>query len=175
MMTANICAYLGVSVDGYIADRYESVQFLEDVEGEGDNGYAQFYDNVDVVIKGGNTFRWLLDNNVKENPYEGKKVIVITSKNVAIDWDIEFYSGDLNTLFNRFNNEEFVWIVGSGALISELLNLNILTSMRLTLAPKLLGQGVNLFNDMTDQVQLNLKDVTQYNQFVELSYDVQYD
>lgn len=41
--------------------------------------------------------------------------------------------------------------------------------------PKLLGQGVNLFNDMTDQVQLNLKDVTQYNQFVELSYDVQYD
>lgn len=117
----------------------------------------------------------MLDNDVKENPYEGKKVIVITSKNVAIDWDIEFYSGDLNTLFNRFNNEEFVWIVGGGALISELLNLNILTSMRLTLAPKLLGQGVNLFNDMTDQVQLNLKDVTQYNQFVELSYDVQYD
>ncbi|MGZ9806559.1 hypothetical protein ACTMNS_00710, partial [Staphylococcus haemolyticus] len=37
------------------------------------------------------------------------------------------------------------------------------------------SQGVNLFNDMTDQVQLNLKDVTQYNQFVELSYDVQYD
>lgn len=100
---------------------------------------------------------------------------MITSKNVAIDWDIEFYSGDLNTLFNRFNNEEFVWIVGGGALISELLNLNILTSMWLTLAPKLLGQGVNLFNDMTDQVQLNLKDVTQYNQFVELSYDVQYD
>ncbi|WP_241960099.1 dihydrofolate reductase family protein [Staphylococcus haemolyticus] len=175
MMTANICAYLGVSVDGYIADRYESVQFLEDVEGEGDNGYAQFYDNVDVVIMGGNTFRWLLDNNVKENPYEGKKVIVITSKNVAIDWDIEFYSGDLNTLFNRFSNDEFVCIVGGGALISELINLNILTSMRLTLAPKLLGQGVNLFNDMTDQVQLNLKDVTQYNQFVELSYDVQYD
>ena len=47
---------------------------------------------------------------------------MITSKNVAIDWDIEFYSGDLNTLFNRFNNEEFVWIVGGGALISELLN-----------------------------------------------------
>lgn len=47
--------------------------------------------------------------------------------------------------------------------------------MRLTFAPKLLGQGVNLFNDIADQVQLNLKDVTQYNQFVELSYDVQYD
>ena len=51
----------------------KAYNFLEDVEGEGDNGYAQFYDNVDVVIMGGNTFRWLLDNNVKENPYEGKK------------------------------------------------------------------------------------------------------
>lgn len=82
---------------------------------------------------------------------------MITSKNVAIDWDIEFYSGDLNTLFNRFNNEEFVWIVGGGALISELLNLNILTSMRLTLAPKLLGQGVNLFNDMTPSSSIEFK------------------
>lgn len=31
------------------------------------------------------------------------------------------------------------------------------------------------FNDIADQVQLNLTAVTQYNQFVELSYDVQYD
>lgn len=174
-MSSNICAYLGVSVDGYIADRYESVQFLEEVEGEGDNGYAQFYDSIDVVIIGGNTFRWLLDNDVKENPYEGKKVIVITSQDVSIDWDIEFYSGDLKSLFNRFRDDEFVWIVGGSALISELVNLHILTSMRLTIAPKLLGQGVNLFNDMSDKVHLNLRDVTQYNQFVELSYDVQYD
>ncbi len=31
-MTADICAYLGASVDGYIADQWESVQFLEETE-----------------------------------------------------------------------------------------------------------------------------------------------
>ena len=31
------------------------------------------------------------------------------------------------------------------------------------------------FYDIADQVQLNLTAVTQYNQFVELSYDVQYE
>ncbi|KKI60175.1 Dihydrofolate reductase [Staphylococcus haemolyticus] len=34
---------------------------------------------------------------------------------------------------------------------------------------------VLLFYDIADQVQLNLTAVTQYNQFVELSYDVQYE
>ncbi|MDM7862496.1 dihydrofolate reductase family protein [Staphylococcus borealis] len=173
-MSANICAYLGVSVDGYIADQYESVQFLEEVEGEGDNGYAQFYDSVDVVIMGGNTFRWLLDNGVKTNPYEGKRVIVMSTQHVMIDWDIEFYSGDLKQLFTQFNNDALVWIVGGGALISELVNLNMLTSMRLTLAPNLLGQGISLFNDIKDNVHLTLRDVTQYNQFVELNYDINY-
>ena len=47
---------------------------------------------------GGRTFRWLIDNGVKENPYQGKKVVVISSKVTDIDWDIEFYSGDLDEL-----------------------------------------------------------------------------
>lgn len=93
---AEICAYLGASVDGYIANQSESVQFLEEVEGQGDNGYAQFYASVDVVIMGGKTFRWLLDNDVKENPYKDKRVVVISSQQISIDWDIEFYNGDLN-------------------------------------------------------------------------------
>ena len=35
---------------------------------------------------------------LKENPYQGKKVVVISSKVTDIDWDIEFYSGDLDEL-----------------------------------------------------------------------------
>ncbi|MCJ1655263.1 dihydrofolate reductase [Staphylococcus sp. NRL 16/872] len=173
-MTADICAYLGASVDGYIADQWESVQFLEETEGFGDNGYAQFYDSVDVVIMGGKTFRWILDNEVKENPYKDKRVIVISSQEIPIDWDIEFYNGDLKQLFEQFHNEEKVWIVGGGNLISKLMNLNILTSLQLTVAPTILGQGVSLFNDINEKVDLKLRNVTQYNQFVELDYMINY-
>lgn len=35
IMTKEVCAYLAVSVDGFIADKDESVQFLEEVKGEG--------------------------------------------------------------------------------------------------------------------------------------------
>lgn len=173
-MTAEICAYLGASVDGYIADQRESVQFLEEVEGQGDNGYAQFYESVDVVIMGGKTFRWLLDNDVKENPYKDKRVIVISSQQLPIDWDIEFYSGDLNQLFEQFENDEKVWIVGGGNLISELINLHILTTLQLTIAPTILSGRVSLFNDINEKVDLRLRNVNQYNQFVELEYLINY-
>ncbi|MCI2773987.1 dihydrofolate reductase family protein [Staphylococcus petrasii] len=173
-MTAEICAYLGASVDGYIADQRESVQFLEEVEGQGDNGYAQFYESVDVVIMGGKTFRWLLDNDVKENPYKDKRVIVISSQQLPIDWDIEFYSGDLNQLFEQFKNDEKVWIVGGGNLISELINLHILTTLQLTIAPTILSGRVSLFNDINEKVDLRLRNVNQYNQFVELEYLINY-
>lgn len=171
---AEICAYLGASVDGYIANQSESVQFLEEVEGQGDNGYAQFYASVDVVIMGGKTFRWLLDNDVIENPYKDKRVIVISSQQISIDWDIEFYNGDLNQLFEQFKPEEKVWIVGGGNLISKLINLNLLTSLQLTIAPTILSGGVSLFNEIDNKVDLKLRNVTQYNQFVELDYMINY-
>lgn len=121
---------------------------------------------------GGRTFRWLINNGVEENPYQGKKVVVISSKVTDIDWDIEFYSGDLDELFNRFNNNEKIWIVGGGKLISTLINLKIITSLKLTIAPTILTQGVELFNSIDEKVKLHLRDVTQYNQFVELDYEI---
>ena len=65
-----------------------------------------FYNSVDVVVMGGRTFRWLIDNGVKENPYQGKKVVVISSKSQILIGILKFYSGDLDELFNRFNNNE---------------------------------------------------------------------
>jgi len=169
-MAKEVCAYLAVSVDGFIADKDESVQFLEEVKGEVDNGYFDFYNSVDIVVMGGRTFRWLIDNGIEENPYQDKKVIVTSSNVIDIDWDIEFYNGDLDELFNRFNNNEKIWIVGGGKLISTLINLKILTSLKVTIAPTLLTQGIKLFTSINERVKLHLREVTTYNQFVELDY-----
>ena len=76
------------------------------------------------------------DNGVKENPYQGKKVVVISSKVTDIDWDIEFYSGDLDELLIDLIIMKKIWIVGGGKLISTLINLKIITSLKLTIAPR---------------------------------------
>lgn len=65
-----------------------------------------------------------------------------------------------------------IWIVGGGKLISTLINLKIITSLKLTIAPTILTQGVELFNSIDEEVKLHLRNVTKYNQFVELDYEI---
>lgn len=169
-----ICAYLSMTVDGYIADKYKSVDFLHEVDGEGDNGFSDFYNGVDLVVMGGNTFRWLLDSGVQENPYNDKRVIVISSEKVNIDWDIEFYEDNLENLNKIFSDYKRVWIVGGGQLISSMLNKKMINRLYVTLTPFILSDGVPLFNNVNQRIKLNLLDVKQFNQFVEVNYEVEY-
>ena len=57
-------------------------------------------------------------------------------------------------------------------MISTLINLKIITSLKLTIAPTILTQGVELFNSIDEEVKLHLRNVTKYNQFVELDYEI---
>lgn len=172
-MKNNVFAYLAMSLDGYIADSSENVTFLESVQGKDDNGFSEFYSNVDLVVMGGNTFRWLINNDsVVENPYKDKKVIVITSKKYKTDWDVEFFSEDLTKLEKIFQNYNKVWIVGGGRLISSMINLNMVHTIKLTIAPILLVDGIRLFDNLNSEIKLFLTDTIQYNQFMELEYNI---
>lgn len=52
--------FIASSLDGYIATKEELLDWLEQVEGKGDNGYSQFYETVDTVILGKKAFDWLI-------------------------------------------------------------------------------------------------------------------
>ena len=45
-MNRNVILYIAMSLDGYIATEEESLAWLFRVEGEGDNGYSEFYNTV---------------------------------------------------------------------------------------------------------------------------------
>lgn len=44
--------FIASSLDGYIATNDESLEWLYRVEGEGDNGFSEFYNTVDTIIMG---------------------------------------------------------------------------------------------------------------------------
>lgn len=172
-MQTKICACLSMTIDGYIADQDNSVDYLYKVEGEGDNGYSDFYKDVDLIIMGGNTLRWLLDNGVRENPYKDKSVIIVTSEAIALDWEVAFCN-NLDELKEIFDDYIKVWVVGGGQLISTMLNEQMINRLFVTIAPIILGDGVPLFKDIDQSIELKVMDVKQYNQFVELDYTVEY-
>jgi dihydrofolate reductase len=52
IMAREVILYIGVSLDGFIAKEDDDLQWLEEVEGEGDNGYAAMYETIDTTIMG---------------------------------------------------------------------------------------------------------------------------
>ncbi|MEW9052503.1 MAG: hypothetical protein AB2392_15185 [Neobacillus sp.] len=48
----NLVLFIASSLDGYIATKEESLEWLFAVEGEGDNGFSEFYETIDTVLMG---------------------------------------------------------------------------------------------------------------------------
>lgn len=48
--------FIAQTLDGYIADKQDNLDWLMAVEGEGDNGISRFLSSVDIVIMGSRTY-----------------------------------------------------------------------------------------------------------------------
>lgn len=54
-----VILFIAMSLDGYIAREDDSVDWLDSIEGSGDNGYKVFYNTVDTLIMGRRTYDWV--------------------------------------------------------------------------------------------------------------------
>ncbi|MBB4822797.1 dihydrofolate reductase [Sporosarcina luteola] len=166
--------FIASTLDGYIAAKDESLEWLFTVEGEGDNGFSEFYDTVDTVLMGKRTYDWIMKHEVKEFPYKNKECYVFTrSMNEDTD-DVKFISGDITHFVNQLKSKDGknIWIVGGGELLQPFLQENVVDELIITLAPTLLGKGIPLFREGNYQTNLFLKKIRNFNQFVELHYEV---
>jgi dihydrofolate reductase len=51
-MSRKIVLFIAISLDGYIARTDGDISWLDEVQGEGDNGYSEFIGSVDTVVMG---------------------------------------------------------------------------------------------------------------------------
>lgn len=159
--------YIAMTLDGFIADKDDNLEWLFKVEGKGDNGYQNFYNTIDSVVMGRRTYDWIIQN-MDEYPYKDKDSYILTNR--EIKEDLETFNNIID-LDNKINDKK-VWIVGGGQVISEYLNKGLVSEMRITVAPVILGEGISLFNNILKDVNLEFLDTSNYNQFVELHYKV---
>jgi dihydrofolate reductase len=131
---------------------------------------AEFLKGIDCYVMGSRTYEHALKLGW---PYGDTPTLVLTSRELPpVKQNVEFYSGDLNTLIDvklapRYRN---IWLVGGAILCQRFLELGLVDEIKLTIAPVLLGDGLRLFGPLTEQ-QWTLKDMAAYkNGFVELTY-----
>ncbi|MDW2879494.1 MULTISPECIES: dihydrofolate reductase family protein [Bacillaceae] len=170
----NIVLFIAQSLDGYIATKEDSLEWLFKVEGEGDNGYSEFYEEIDTIIMGKRTYDWIMKHEKGQFPYKNKDCYVFSRSQLEDTADVKFVNEDIVDFANSLKKEEGknIWVVGGGELLHTFLKEELLDELFITIAPSIIGDGIPLFKSGDYQLDLKLKGTRTFNQFVEIHYTV---
>ena len=169
-----IVVFIASTLDGYIATKEDSLEWLFKVEGEGDNGYAEFYETVDTVVMGKRTYDWLMQQELEEFPYKNKECYVFTRTPQQDTVDVKFVNEEVIEFVEKLQRQEGnnIWIVGGSELLIHFIKEKLVDEFIITLAPTILGEGIPLFKKGDYQLDLLFTGMRSFNQFVELRYEV---
>jgi dihydrofolate reductase len=157
--------YIAASLDGYIARKDGSIDWLTGIEnppGE-DYGYAEFIKGIDAIVMGRNSFEKVL--TFPEWPYP-KMVFVLSTKLNDIPAELKIrasiISGSPADVLNILSNKGYNNIyVDGGKTIQGFLQKDLIDDMIITRIPILIGNGIPLFGDLEkdlsfDQLSTNV-------------------
>lgn len=171
--------FIAASVDGYIARKDGSIDWLENpdyaLSGE-DYGYREFFDSVDALVMGRNTFETVLHFNPW--PYANKPVFVLSSREIIIPEAIKSTVSPMNA-----TPEEVIRIlkqrslshlyIDGGITIQRFLRDSLINEMIITRIPVLLGCGIPLFGPLQHDIHLRHINTRHYkNGFVQTRYEI---
>lgn len=173
-MTRKIRLFIAQTLDGYIATNEESLDWLFDVEGEGDNGYGEFLADIDTVVMGKRTYDWVMNQENGVYPYSELKGVIFSNSVFITPDHVHVVSGSVADWAKGALAEDGkdIWVVGGGELIRQFLEADFVDELIVTTAPVLLGDGVRLFPPGAYASKLELLGVKTYGQFAESAYRV---
>jgi dihydrofolate reductase len=170
-MKKKIVVYIAASLDGYIARENGEIDWLESVEGEGDNGYEAFYQTCDAVVMGKATYDHVL-KLTPEFPYLGKKCYVFSRSAQGKDQYVEFINESVALFLNNLSQEtKKIWLVGGADILADFLTAKRVDEFIISVIPVLLGAGIPLFKRGIPEMNLKLTDIKQYGQIAQLYYE----
>lgn len=176
--------FAAMSIDGYIADENDSLDWLfavADADPEMANGFMA---TVGVQVMGSTTYQWLLDHEdllthpEKWSAFFGElPTVVFSSRTVPIPdgADVTVVRGDViahrDALVAAAGDRD-VWIVGGGDLAGQFLDAGLIDRLSVTVAPASLEGGAPLLPRAIGSDRLRLVSAEQAGPFARLVYDV---
>lgn len=152
--------FIASSLDGYIAKPNDDLGFLKLVEKEGeDYGYAKFTDGIDTIITGRKTYDYVCKEIGSSHYDNGQRdIYVITRNEKPAQGRTTFYTGNLKELIYLLKSEngKNVYCDGGAEVINELLQLDLIDELIISIIPILLGEGTRLFKDGRQEQLLEL-------------------
>jgi dihydrofolate reductase len=178
--------YTATSIDGFIADADNSLEWLFQVGSGEEEGmqdeYPKFMSEVGAMAMGSTTYKWIAEHTgFLEDPAKWEYTIptwVFSSRDLprAEGLDIRFVRGDVRPVYDEMAaaaGGRNLWLVGGGELVGQFYDQGLLDELILGVAPVFLGSGAPLLPRRITAPSLKLTDVTRYGEtFVTLRYAV---
>jgi dihydrofolate reductase len=151
-----VSVFVGTSVDGFIARRNGSFDFLPPGGGE-PHGYDEFMASVDALVIGRNTFETVLA--LPRWPYGDKRVVVLSSRPVDLSavrgGVVEQMAGPPAEIISKLaaRGIDHLYIDG-GITIQRFLREGLIQRLIVTRVPVLIGEGIPLFDTLPRDIHL---------------------
>lgn len=172
-MKCPVVLYIAATLDGYIARENGEIDWLYEVEGEGDNGYNEFYQTIDTVLMGNKTYEHTFEL-ADQFPYPDKKCYVFSRSKREPSPHVTFVTEDVPGFIEKLKEQEGskIWIVGGAEILDNLLKRELVDEFIITIIPTILGKGIPLFKEDNPELKLFLTETKRCGQMVQLHYVV---
>ena len=187
---AKITLCMAISLDGFIAREDGATEWLSPffVAGGEDCGFNEFQESTDVVIMGRKTYEGCLKDASRELKIsysehlleKNIKCYVFTNKKIEKSQGVEFISGDVVGFVKRLKDQKSKDIQGGGCkgislaggsqINSLLLSNGLIDELFLIITPIVLGKGINLFKNISEDITWTSVETRQYGNIVVLKY-----
>jgi dihydrofolate reductase len=188
--------YVATSLDGFIADSQNSLDWLFQFGGPGDGGnghstsYSNFIREVGAIAMGSTTYEWILTHQIEESADHKQSWVyeqptwVFTSQILPMirtlpmieGANIQFVKGDVRPVHRAMMaaaGNKNIWLVGGGDLVGQFYDHGLLNEIIVSIAPVTLGSGAPLLPRTITTPPLKLLSSTVHGAaFVELRYEV---
>jgi dihydrofolate reductase len=153
-----VSAFLGLSLDGFVAGEGGAMAWLEAYATDPPEatGYAELLSSVDALVLGRGTYDAML--GFDPWPFPGRRVIVLSHRPLRPGHGEERFDGPLGTLLERLAVEgcRHVYLDGPGA-VRQGLAAGMVDRLTLSFAPVILGKGIPLFGKELPPLTLRLE------------------
>jgi dihydrofolate reductase len=177
--------FTATSLDGFIADSENSLDWLFQFGGGPGENYTRFIEQVGAIAMGSTTYEWLLKNEIYKDqanpqpwPYK-QPCWIFSSRSLPVveGGDLRFVKGDVRAVhaeMTKVANGTNIWIVGGGDLVGQFADHGLLDEIFLGVAPVILGSGAPLLPRKLATPPLKLISAeTIESSFLQLHYEVQ--
>lgn len=179
-MPTRVVYYAAMSLDGYIAESDDNLDWLTGFPGVEpgpavttvEGGYDEFYEGIDALVMGSVTYEWILDH-IDGWAYPGKPSWVLSSRELPVreGADVTVTSAPVTELHAEMTVDT-LWVVGGGNVASQFADAGLLDQVWVTVVPVVLGAGKPLFDRRVDRLMRPTEVLPRRSGMIELRFDV---